>query len=560
VTAGSANACTTRYEPETLRPVPGYGCWHGPMPEDILVVDDQRANLIALEAALGYLPGSLVFAASGEEALRVLLERDFAVILLDVRMPGLGGLETARLIRGRQRSRHTPIIFVTAHGYDETEVRDAYALGAVDFLTKPLVLEILRAKVNVFVELHRRNEQVAAQKVRLREMEHAERIAAALSEADRQKDEFLALLGHELRNPLVPLTAGLELLHRRLLPPSSEDDVVIRTRLAMERQLKQLTRLVDDLLDVSRITSGKLELRKSAVDLREVLEQAVATTRPQLVERKQLLHVSLPPEPLPAVADPARLTQVFVNLLRNAIQYSDDGGEIHFVCRHQGDQVEVRVADNGRGIKADFLPRLFDKFVQEGGGGGGGGMGLGLMLVKRLTEMHGGQVDVKSDGVGKGSEFIVRLPLASSPEAMKSSSAGRAATGGAAGKADPTSRPRLALVDDNPDIRETMSELLTLCGYDVQMAEDGAAGVELITQMRPSAALVDIGLPKLNGYEVAVKVRAIDGLSGMRLVAMSGFGQESDRRRALEAGFDVHIVKPAELDVLLRALAPDSGS
>jgi signal transduction histidine kinase len=521
--------------------------------EDILVVDDQSANLIAIQAALQGVAGEVVLAQSGEEALRILLNRDFAVVLLDVRMPGIGGLEAARLIRERKRSHHTPIIFVTAHGYDDGEVRDAYALGAVDFLAKPLVLEILRAKVSVFVELQRRADELERQGVQLLQMEQAQRAAAAMAEADRHKDEFLALLGHELRNPLVPLTAGLEVLRRRLGALPNQDEVVTRTRQAMERQVKHLTRLVDDLLDVSRINAGKIELRRTEVDLRDVLEQALSIIRPPLAERGHKLEIDVPAEPLPAFADSVRLVQIFVNLLRNAIQYTGEGGQIRLQCGRAGDQVEVSVGDSGRGIAPEFLPFIFEKFVQERAGGGG--LGLGLMLVKRLTEMHGGTVAAKSDGVGQGSQFVVRLPLLTRARPSAPAAPRRAG----ADDSGMARRLRLALVDDNPDIRETMSELLMICGHDVEQAADGAAGLALILKMQPDVALVDIGLPKLDGYQVAEKVRASDGLGKVRLVAMTGFGQEDDRRRALQAGFDAHIVKPADLDVLLRVLSPDGA-
>jgi signal transduction histidine kinase len=522
--------------------------------EDILVVDDQRANLIAIEAALEGIAGTIVFAQSGEEALRVLLERDFAVVLLDVRMPGMGGIEAARLIRERKRSRHTPIIFVTAHGYDDAEVRDAYALGAVDFLAKPLVLEILRAKVNVFVELKRRADELERQSQRLIEMEHAQRAAAAMAEADRHKDEFLALLGHELRNPLVPLTAGLELVRRRLTTLGLDDDVLTRTRLAMGRQLKHLTRLVDDLLDVSRINAGKIDLRRVPVDLRDVLEQALSISKPPLTERGHQLEVTIETAPLRVFADSVRLVQVFVNLLRNAIQYTDEGGSIRLSCRRDGDMIEVAVVDNGRGMAPEFLPRVFDKFMQERGGGGG--LGLGLMLVKRLAELHGGTVTASSPGLGQGSAFLLRLPVLD--PARESSGELPVAVGSPDDGAGGERRLRLALVEDNPDIRDTMFELLTICGHDVTSAEDGAAGLELILEMHPDVALVDIGLPKLDGYEVAQKVRAAAGMADVRLIAMTGFGQEEDRKRALAAGFDAHIVKPPDLDVLLRVLTASS--
>ncbi len=525
------------------------------MTEEILVVDDSRANLLAIEAALGGHAGSLTFAQSGEEALRFLLERDFAVILLDVRMPGMGGIETARLIRERGRSRHTPIIFVTSYGQNDVEVRDAYALGAVDFLGKPLVPEVLRAKVGVFVELHRRTREVQEHKLRLIEMEHAQHVAAALKEADQRKDEFLALLGHELRNPLVPIRMGLELLARKQALVGT-DETVVRTRHAMERQVKHLGRLVDDLLDVSRISAGKMELRKAPIDLRDVLEQAIATCRPIIAERGQRLQVSLPPQRVPIAGDADRLIQVFANLVRNATQYSDGGTEIRVTVRHVGDRAEVSVADDGRGIKPELLAHVFEKFVQERSGGGG--LGLGLMLVKRLTEIHGGEVFARSEGVGRGSEFLVQLPALSANDPSSDELLPVVAPG--TNPLDPKRAPRLrlAIVEDNADIRETMGELLEICGHEVEFAADGAAGIELIRRMRPDAALIDIGLPKLDGYQVAESIRSAADLPKLRLIAMTGFGQADDKRRALEAGFDGYIVKPPDLDVLMDALLPSS--
>jgi CheY-like chemotaxis protein/two-component sensor histidine kinase len=323
----------------------------------------------------------------------------------------------------------------------------------------------------------------------------------------------------------------------------------------MDRQLRHMTRLVDDLLDVSRINAGKIELRRAPVDLREVLEQAQSIVRPPLTERGHQLEIALEGEPLRVFADSVRLVQVFVNLLRNAIQYTADGGTIRVHGARAGATIEVTVTDNGRGIAPDFLPFVFEKFVQERSGGGG--LGLGLMLVRRLAELHGGTVAATSGGVSQGSEFIVRLPVLD--ETRESSGELPVASGTPGGGQGQERRLRLALVEDNPDIRETMFELLTVCGHDVTPAEDGAAGLELILQTHPDVALVDIGLPKLDGYQVAQQVRAVPGMADVRLIAMTGFGQEEDRRRALAAGFDAHIVKPPDLDVLLRVLTAQDG-
>src|SRR5688572_21538099 len=295
---------------------------------DILVVDDSAANLMALQTALEGVGGRVVGAQSGEEALRTLLERDFAVILLDVKMPTLGGFETARLIRERKRSRHTPIIFTTAYNRDDRDVVAAYRLGAVDFLFKPFAADVLRAKVAVFVELQRRTAELARQDRLLREHEHERRLEEErrrwkeeamqkrleeLAELDRQKDEFLAVLAHELRNPLAPLVTGLQLLQKK----APADELVTLTHGRMARQLDNLRRLVDDLLDVSRVHSGRVELRKRPVAVQEVLEMALVAARPRIDERGHSLEVRLPPEPLLIDVDGIRLAQVFTNLLNN---------------------------------------------------------------------------------------------------------------------------------------------------------------------------------------------------------------------------------------------------
>jgi signal transduction histidine kinase len=532
---------------------------------DILVVDDNRPNLVAIEAALGELSGRVVRAQSGQEALRLVLNQDFTVILLDVQMPGMGGIETARLIRSRDRSAHTPIIFVTGYQQDDQQILAAYQLGAVDFLSKPIVAEVLRAKVSVFVELDKRNKALARQAEQLREherREHARELEEerrrwdaqamqermiALAEIDRRKDEFLAMLSHELRNPLASVVLGLELMRRRL-EDLSPDEGLHGTRDRIEQQVKHLARIVDDLLDLARINSGKIELRREPLSLQEVVESAVAVSRPTIEQRKHQLVVELPPEPVKLLADPVRLTQVLSNLLNNAACYTSDGGLLRVRARQIGQEVEIAVADNGRGIRPEILPRIFDMFVQ-GDPSTGAGIGLGLTVVKRLVELHGGSVQAHSAGLGQGTEFVLRLPappLTGSVEVSPPSSA-------------TTTKPlRIALVEDSPDIREMTQELLTMLGHEVQAAEDGEKGVELILRLRPDVALVDMGLPGLDGCAVASRVRAECGSEVVRLVAMTGFGLDSDRRRAREAGFDDYLVKPADIDALVRALTTRS--
>jgi signal transduction histidine kinase len=520
------------------------------------VVDDDATNLLAIEAALGEMADQVVRAHSGAEALRLLLDRDFALILLDVNMPSMDGFETARAIRSRGRSRHTPIIFVTARDREEREVLAAYGLGAVDFLFKPIVAEVLQAKAAVFVALQLRSAEVARQAELLRQHErrsweeHALRLKMEeMAEADRRKDQFLAMLGHELRNPLCPIVTGLELV--RLAQERGEgapDPSLVRIRKTMERQAHHLMRLVDDLLDIARVNSGRIELCKETVTLADLVEQAVAAVQPYFEERRHTLSIALPTTSVYVEVDPVRLTQVLTNLLHNAGRFSDPGQPIRLTATGREGWADVMVSDQGRGLGPEAVGQVFDLFFQQRPGGDGG-LGLGLTLVKRLVEMHGGSVRAESAGPGQGSRFTVSLPTCGPPAEAAAPSESLAA---------PTGRSlSVAVVEDNDDVRETIQELLVHLGHKVEVAPDGDAGARLILAMRPDVALVDIGLPKLDGYELCRRVRAALGQTKMRLVAMTGFGQDSDRRRALEAGFDAHLIKPATIEDITQVLTVD---
>jgi two-component system, sensor histidine kinase len=538
---------------------------------DILVVDDNPKNLVAIQTALGELGGRVQRAQSGSEALRLLLERDFALILLDVKMPTMDGFETARLIRARKRSAHTPIIFITAYDRDDAEILAAYELGAVDFLFKPIVPEVLRAKTTVFVELQSRTAEVARQAEQIREherREHERSLAAErsrwegeamlrqmeqLAEVDRRKDRFLALLSHELRNPLAPIMAGLELLRGTFDQVPGIDEDARRTRDIMEKQARHLGRLVDDLLDLSRINSGKIELRREAITLQDLLQQALDTSRPILDERRHKLQINIPNEsadPLWVHGDPVRLLQVLSNLLNNAARYTPEQGKIRVdVTRGTDGFATIKVADNGRGIAPEFLSKVFDAFTQEDQRTGAG-LGVGLSVVRQLVSMHDGEVHADSAGAGLGSEFRVRLPLiaAAPPKGVATTSA--AVNGSSKQRA-----LSIVLIDDNEDIRELMSALLRRWGHNVETAPDGEEGCELALRAQPDVAFVDIGLPGMDGYGVAARLRSERKKDQLRLVAMTGFGQESDKRRALDAGFDLHIVKPASIEALQQALS-----
>jgi PAS domain S-box-containing protein len=369
--------------------------------------------------------------------------------------------------------------------------------------------------------------------------------AEQLAEADRRKDEFLAMLAHELRNPLAPIRNAAQVL--RLLGPAGPELAYVRD--VIERQVQHMARLVDDLLDVSRITRGKVQLRKEPIDLAGVLGRAVEAARPLLDARKHQLTVSVTPEPVRLEADPTRLAQVVANLLNNAAKYTEEGGRVWLSAETAGPELVLRVRDTGVGIPAEMLGKVFDLFTQVDRtlDRSQGGLGIGLTLVKALVEMHGGSARAFSGGPGQGSEFVVRLPLL--PERRQRREAREEGRGAA-----PPSR-RVLVIDDNVDAAESLALLLRVSGHEVRTAHDGPAGLEAALAFRPEVVLLDIGLPGMNGYEVARRLRAAAELREVLLVALTGYGQEEDRRRSREAGFDRHLVKPAAPDELVAVLA-----
>jgi signal transduction histidine kinase len=399
----------------------------------VLLVDDQPANLLSLEAMLGGLGQELIRAASGPEALRRLLDDDFALILLDVQMPGMDGLETAELIRGRPRSQRTPMIFLTAYDPSELQMFRGYSLGAVDYLHKPIVPDVLRSKAAVFVQLAQVTEQVKRQAELLREKERDEherrlaeerqrweietlraeaanekRIADELTASARRKDRFLAMLSHELRNPLASIVNALRLVQ---LKPDDASATSAMHALA-QRQLRHLGRLLDDLLDVVRFDQGKIQLRLERVDLAELVGRAVESARHVIDARRHQLEVRLPDESIILSADPTRLEQILVNLLNNAAKYTEPGGTIWLSAACKQNQVVVRVRDTGIGMSPEMLKKAFELFVQadQTSDRSQGGLGIGLTLVRRLVRLHGGRITASSEGLGKGAEFVMRLP------------------------------------------------------------------------------------------------------------------------------------------------------
>jgi PAS domain S-box-containing protein len=647
---------------------------HNAIPANVLIVDDQPANLLALEAALESLGVNLVRAVSGLEALAALDKQDFAAVLLDVRMPGMDGFEVAREIRRRPRTRFTPILFVTA-GDDPDEAKmSAYALGAVDFLSKPLRVEVLKAKVGVFVELYRSKEELRARErrdfeqrleakeeryrtlfesidegfcvVQLLRDEHGRvrdyrfeeaneafamhtgltgavgktirelvsghdshwfaiydrvartgestrfieeakamkrwfdvyaarlggpgsdlvailfsditqrllaeqdlrRLAEELAQANRRKTEFLATLAHELRNPLAPLSNGLHLMR----VAGGKPEVLDKTRQMMERQVQHMVHLVDDLLDVARISTGKVELRRQAMDLRDVAATAVETSSWLIEASRHKLTVDVCPEPLLMEADPTRIAQVVSNLLNNAAKYTPQGGAIALKVWREGTQAVLSVTDTGVGLTAEAIPKVFEMFAQVPSAEGRpqGGLGIGLSLVQSLVGLHGGSVSAASGGPGRGSTFTVRLPLAETEMESKARTA--------PARQQTPAQLRVLVVDDNTDAADSLGVLLEMEGHAAHIAHTGQEALNMAEAYAPDVVFLDIGLPDLSGYEVARKLRELPGLQQSLLVALTGWGTQEDRQRTRDAGFDRHLTKPAELTAvedLLRSAA-----
>lgn len=527
-------------------------------PEDldvvrILIVDDQPSNLEALEVLLAPIGCRLVRAQTADQALLALLEHEFAAIILDIRMPGMDGLELASLIKERRRSRHIPLLFLTAHMMDEREMLQGYGKGAVDYLIKPVHADILRSKVAVFVDLFRKGRELAAANATLqREITERERVqeelrninldleqrvrerTEALQRADRRKDEFLASLAHELRNPLAPVRSAVEVLQSSDLSPAE----ALHARAVIVRQVDHMTRLIDDLIDVSRITSDKLVLQMSRVDLTSVAAVAVETSTPVILERRHKLTVELPETPVMIDADPARLAQVLSNLLSNAAQYTPPGGDVRLIASLDDGYVQIAVRDNGIGIEPEMASRVFELFVQapRARQQATSGLGVGLTLARRLVEMLGGRLELRSEGIGRGSEFIVFLPLAKPIPTVETPHA----------QLDPalTEKKRILVVDDNHDSAEMLAAMLTAWGQHARVAFDGKTALKTGRDFRPHIVLLDLGMPDMDGYETARQLRTEAWGQEATLVAITGWGQESDLQRTREAGFEHHLLKP----------------
>jgi signal transduction histidine kinase len=539
---------------------------------NILIVDDEPRNLAVLESILDDPGYRLVRATSGDDALLALMADEFALLVLDVQMPGMTGFELAQLVKERRKTARIPIIFLTAYYNEDQHALEGYGSGAVDYLHKPVNPPVLRSKVAVFAELHRKTWEIERANDLLQgEVSERRRAEARLSElnasldqrvtertlalqasearlieSNRRKDEFLATLAHELRNPLAPLRNAAHFL--RLRGPGTQD--VQWASEIMDRQVAVMARLIEDLMDVSRINQGRIELRRAPVELEQIVSDALETIQPQIAGSGHKLTVMQPRVKLVLDADRSRLAQVLVNLLSNAAKYTDPGGQIELRVVSESGQAVLSVHDTGIGIPSHRLEHVFDMFSQEEPAlsRSRGGLGIGLSLTRKLVQLHGGTVTAHSDGHGKGSVFTVRLPVMSvhtdaSPAADATPPA--AAGGGL----------RILVADDNADAGETLAVLLQVMGHEVRHVLDGSLAVGAAPEFDPQLVLLDIGMPGLNGYETCRALRTQEGGAARTIVAVTGWGQPQDVAQAAEAGFDHHLVKPVEIESLVQLIA-----
>ena len=519
-------------------------------PIDILLVDDEARSLDGLEAILEDPAYHLLRAQDADTALRLLLEHDVAAIVMDMKMPGVSGIELATMIKNTRRFRQTPIVFLSAYMLEDQHVVAGYGAGAVDYLTKPVNPQVLRHKVAVFADLYRKTRELAElndkleDRVRERTAELA-RSEAALRESAAQKDEFLAVLAHELRNPLAPLRTGLDLLLRRLEGTPAVD----RTLAVMNRQLDYMVRLIDDLLDVSRLSRGLLELKRETVDLGPVLESAIDGARAFFDRRQQRLIVEVAPG-IHAHVDPTRVAQIVTNLLHNASKFTPEGGVVRVGLGLQGSSAVASVSDSGPGVAPADRERIFEMFsrVNRPGARSESGLGIGLALARRLAEMHGGTLVAESEGEGRGTTFVLSLPVVTVSERRP------AEIGAAPARASGPGGLDIVVIEDNPDVSDILVDWLQEMGHRVSLASSGESGIALIEQAKPQIVLCDLGLPTMGGIEVCRSVNALGLRERPVMVALTGWGREEDRQRTREAGFDHHIVKPVSPQKLLEVL------
>lgn len=518
-----------------------------------LIVDDLAENLTALDALLRRPGLAILKAQSGQEALELLLQYDVALAIVDVQMPGMSGFELAELMRGTERTRRVPIIFVTAGVADRQRRFRGYEAGAVDFLSKPIEPDILRSKSEVFFDLYRERQEVAAQRDELKAatekiealLMETQQKARALKEADQRKDAFLATLAHELRNPLAPIRNAIEVLRLRN-PEQSElrDPIDIATR-----QIRHMARLIDDLLDVARIAKGKVELRIEQCDLVEIVQNTAEDYRPTLEAAGIKLQIASGVDEIFVSGDAVRIAQMVGNLLHNAGKFTPRGGQVT-ICVSKAGAAEgsISVVDTGSGFDLPDASILFEPFSQATSEGRKGGLGLGLALTKGLAQLHGGSLSGESPGFGNGATFTLRLPIAAQAEQTQTRSKPL--------PIDSNKSLSILVVEDNVDSARSLEMLLSLMGHSVQIAHEGAAALRAAKELRPHVVISDLGLPgELDGYGLAKVVRSDAQLHGVHLIALSGYGRDEDRQRARDSGFNHHLTKPIDFNLLKGTLA-----
>jgi len=507
----------------------------------VLLVDDLTENLLALEAVLQREDLDLLIAKSATDALELLLVHDFALALIDVQMPEIDGFELAELMRGTERTRTIPIIFLTAGAVDQHRRFRGYEAGAVDFLTKPFDPQILRSKAQIFFDLYNQRRAVEEQRDELIKTQQELINARDLAEkANQSKDRFLAILSHELRTPLGPALMGVQFLSRRKDLPKE----VTKTLELIERNIKLEARLIDDLLDLSRIKHGKIQLVRYRLNIHDTLRDAIETCRNSLSENGQELKLSFQANSTVVPADGVRLQQVFWNLIANAAKFTPANGTVEIETHNQDATVVVRVSDNGRGIESHLLPKLFDAFEQGDSNAPSDGLGLGLAICKGIVELHDGTIFAASAGKGSGASFTVILPLASATAAAADEKLPVAG--------DNANCPKhILIVEDHEDTRLFLRVSLQGLGHQVTEAGSVREAIEAGTRASFDVLLCDIGLPDGDGYQVVQSLPQKPALC----VALTGYGMAADVEAAFSCGFDEHLTKPIDLDLLQSKLS-----
>jgi signal transduction histidine kinase len=511
---------------------------------NILLVDDRPDKLMALETVLADLRQNLVFAHSGTEALRRLLQQEFALIVLDVSMPGMDGFETASLIRQRSNSELTPIIFISAISYSEVDLSRGYSLGAVDYIPAPIVPEILRAKVSFFIELHRKTEQLKRQAEVQVQLIREQAARAEAEAANNAKDRFIAMLSHELRTPLTPILFASSILSQDpTVPDRIREELKIITR-----NVELEARLIDDLLDVTRISQGKLNLAFETTDAHELLHSALRICARDISAKNLTVKLELKAVEHRIRADAARLQQIFWNLIQNAVKFTPPNGQIMARSNNpQSTWFRLEIVDSGIGINSEALSRIFDPFEQAGGAGFGG-LGLGLTISKAIVDLHGGRIFASSAGADHGAMFVIDLPNVVSCSSERFSPQINTSAPMLSVRQDIAIQPRVLLVDDHLDSVRPMQLFLEAIGYEVKTAHTVATALRVATQEEFHLLVSDIGLPDGSGDDL---IRELQG-KGYKFpsIALSGYGTEQDVARSRAAGFQVHLTKPVSPDDL----------